>query len=681
MRGHTLRTSGALAALALILSGGSCGRGDVDDAPRADPAIYVGAEEDRRGEAEKSTALVDRLEELSVEGYMQPAPEAPPPPAAAPSREPTAGQRAQPLAAERALRGRADGPMEPDAVALGWAGDGAGAGGTGRGRIQSRGPAEVGDMALDDGGTWDEGEEDAAEQPAPTDLDGRWAARDLARPDHLLHARPDRFLPRMFYFENTYLGGSAAHRERLLRLDEALAEDDRPYRVALGAAQPFDPPAREGLRVTAHLDAPYFEEPRRAFLQVGLQGSSRHGWRRPPLDLIMVLDREAIAGDRELVLEFVVEVLRQLGPADRLGVVVASAEPRALLELSRLDQARSRLARHLDGLADPGWVSPDALARAIRHAGALLDEAAGQTAIVPGTQTIFVVTRGDDAQRIAPAARAAHDLTVQGAVTSVLSLERAPERGGWWQVANQGHGNYHHLGEATPGELVAAELESISRVVARLVRVNVRLGRSAHAIRVLGTRVLDAREVTEVKEREVATDRSLSRAMGIVADRGDDDDGIQTVIPYFYGDDSHVILIELWLEGPGAVADVTVRYKDMVNLDNATARTSVRIDGRPRPASPEIAMVRKNVTGFQVAEALQHVALAVQRGDLEEARRLLDGARAQAAEVDPLHLEVVERLSASLARDGEHLRRAPNARALVGESMRATSHQLMGEFR
>ncbi|TNF29099.1 MAG: VWA domain-containing protein, partial [Deltaproteobacteria bacterium] len=482
--------------------------------------------------------------------------------------------------------------------------------------------------------------ENRRRRPAKDDLGGealalgthRVTLEKIPAPDALTYERPDRVLPRMFYFENTYLGGSAAYRERLLRLDAALREGERPYRLAYSAPQPFDPPAASGLEVTAELDAPYLDQPRRVFLQVGLRGSARYGWRRPPLDVVLVIDGPALNQAPDAVADMLVELLARLGPADRLGVVIADGEPRVFTELARLDRARGRLAATLDTLpaSAPRAYDPAALGRAMNRAGQILADAATDTAIVPGTETVLVVTTGDDASRVASATRAAHALTLQGAVTSVFALDRTSARGGWWQVANAGHGNYHHLGDATTGELVGWELESLARVVARLVRVNIRLGKTASAIRVLGTRVLDEEEVARVKAREEATDKNLSRSMGITSDRGEDDDGIQTVIPYFYGDDSHVILVELWVDGPGPIADVTVKYKDMVNLGNATARTSVRLDSLPRPETPESELIAKNVAGFELAESLQRASHRVRHGDPAGAARHLAAARRKA---------------------------------------------------
>jgi hypothetical protein len=48
---------------------------------------------------------------------------------------------------------------------------------------------------------------------------------------------------------------------------------------------------------------------------------------------------------------------------------------------------------------------------------------------------------------------------------------------------------------------------------------------------------------------------------------------MQIVIPSFFTGDSHVILLDVVVAGPGPVADVTLRYKDLVSC----ATTSIEL--------------------------------------------------------------------------------------------------------
>ena len=43
-------------------------------------------------------------------------------------------------------------------------------------------------------------------------------------------------------------------------------------------------------------------------------------------------------------------------------------------------------------------------------------------------------------------------------------------------------------------------------------------------------------------------DQRLSTRLGIKLDRGEDDDGVQVIVPAFYGGDSHLIHLVLWVK-------------------------------------------------------------------------------------------------------------------------------------
>ena len=114
------------------------------------------------------------------------------------------------------------------------------------------------------------------------------------------------------------------------------------------------------------------------------------------------------------------------------------------------------------------------------------------------------------------------------------------------------------------------------------LRLRIRLAPGVQLVDVLGSARLDDIRAERVREAEVAIDRRLARNLGIAADRGEDEEGIQIVIPNFYAGDDHVILLDLVAEGPGPLAEVTLRYKDVINQQNAVARASLQPCRRER---------------------------------------------------------------------------------------------------
>jgi len=518
----------------------------------------------------------------------------------------------------------------------------------------------------------------SSDLPAASPSPSRPTPGPVAGTEPARGSKPAAFLPRTFYFENTYLGGDAAIAERTRRVETALRDEGLalPLDLATAGEQPLDPPATDGLAVYADLDRPWLERPGRVVLQVGLRGSDRYGWRRPPLDVVVVFTSGVAALDPRGTLQTLASLAQRLTPRDRLGAVVAGAPGgrAGVFDLEPVRSAGASAGRLRDvGRAVLGADAQGAVGRrlpvALRQASWLLRRAAQAEAVVPGTRLVLLVT-GPQAPRDLEVVRgAADELARDGAMVSVLELSDRTA-GAWWKVAAAGHGNYRHAAGAHVDGAVDRELADQSRVVARLVRVNIRLAKGVEAIRVLGSRVLDPREVARVKAREEAVDRQLSAAVGVESDRGEDDDGIQTVIPYFYGGDSHVILLELWVERPGAVADVTVRYKDMVNLRNAAARASAALAGTPREATPVARNVLRNARGMRMAELLQRAGYAVAQGQRGQARALVDEARAAVAggftDRDRALLEAVE----ALVRRGAAGDREPISEALVVAGLR-----------
>ena len=61
----------------------------------------------------------------------------------------------------------------------------------------------------------------------------------------------------------------------------------------------------------------------------------------------------------------------------------------------------------------------------------------------------------------------------------------------------------------------------------------------------LGSERLDNLAATRVKAAERSLDVRISKNLGIQQDRGDDEEGIQIVIPAFHAGDSHVILLDV----------------------------------------------------------------------------------------------------------------------------------------
>jgi hypothetical protein len=187
--------------------------------------------------------------------------------------------------------------------------------------------------------------------------------------------------------------------------------------------------------------------------------------------------------------------------------------------------------------------------------------------------------------------------------------------------------------------IIDRELTSASRTVARAIRLRIHLAEGVHLVGVLGSERLGARESERVRAEERAIDLRLARNLGIEADRGKDEDGIQIVIPAFYAGDAHSILLDVVAEGPGPIAEVTARYKDLVRLENTVSRASLALGRSDAASGPLEAGVESDYRELRVARALLAASEAVGRGETGTASQTLLRATIFAPERDRLLLE------------------------------------------
>jgi Ca-activated chloride channel family protein len=264
---------------------------------------------------------------------------------------------------------------------------------------------------------------------------------------------------------------------------------------------------------------------------------------------------------------------------------------------------------------------------------------------VLGSSLVLLVTGSSLANDLSELERMAHLNAVAGVPLSVVSLVAQENLDHIDRLVAAGQGNRRILDRARAADgLVDRELHASSRAVARALRVRIRLAPGVKLVDVLGSRRLDEDLAQRVREAEVAIDQRLARNLGIQADRGEDEEGIQIVIPNFYAGDSHTILLDVVAENPGPLADVTLRYKDVVYLRNGVARANLTIEDGPRTAGPLELNVLKNLVAWEFAQRTRQVAGYLGEGDPQQAalpltmlRDLIRGLRHEVAgwQTDP----------------------------------------------
>lgn len=440
------------------------------------------------------------------------------------------------------------------------------------------------------------------------------------------------------YWANTYVPGDPAYRLLGARFGGAgIPAAARPY------AQPFDAPRSSALAVTMASDHAEIEGRTRLLVQVGLKGTPQHGRRRPAMNVALVLDAsgEVSTEDARKLRALVTELAKQKEAGDRMSLFVAGRPggsdgmlvPPERFEYGAVAVATQQVLGERGGAADaPALSLVEATVRAIEHAAGTGDDTAPL-----GATAVILITHRALGTRVPALTSLAHESAVAGVPIGAIGVGNAalPELD---RIALAGQGNRRLLDDAAGAEaLVARELASVSRVVARAVRLRIRLAPGVKLVDVIGSRRLDTLEATQVKQAEKSIDLRLSKDLGIDADRGEDEDGIQIVIPSYYAGDEHVILLDVVAPNPGPVADVQVRYKDLVYLKNGVARARLAVlRGRRAPGPLQLAVL-KNLVSHRVSEYLSAASQNVALGNSAGAKRLLELGDALIAEI---HQEV-----------------------------------------
>ncbi|MDP6705562.1 MAG: hypothetical protein QF893_04380 [Alphaproteobacteria bacterium] len=430
------------------------------------------------------------------------------------------------------------------------------------------------------------------------------------------------------YWSNSYVPGDpdmhllasrlGAWDRRQLGRPASLEQSVRPV------TQLFDPPEAAALTLQLNADVASIQGPTRLRVQVGLKGAARRGGHRPAMNVGLVVDlrdkSDRTLGPRIRALVEALERARQ--PGDRFSLTVAGPSGGMVVAPDSFRHGPLKVAMaRLFAAADGERVGPaTSLVEAVSMAAASVRESAAEDAVL-GASLLVLATGSSIAEPFAALERIAHENAVGGLPTSVICLGSGVATAQVDRLVAAGQGNRRVLAAAAEAEeLVDRELHAASRAVARAVRLRIRLAPGVKLVDVLGSRRLDAPQAARVREAERAIDRRLARNLGITADRGADEEGIQIVIPNFYAGDSHVVLLDVVAERPGPIADVTARYKDVVFLKNGVAHARLTIPAGERPAGPLERNVLKNLLAYELAREARRY------GDYFEAGRTAEAA-------------------------------------------------------
>lgn len=420
------------------------------------------------------------------------------------------------------------------------------------------------------------------------------------------------------YWENTYIPGDPIFR----RLHHKYGHTKQPALLARQYWQPFDPPGHAALAVYVSADQRAINGRSRVLMQVGLKGTSQAAGLRPAMNVGIVLDiRSANSVElqrrmRTMALAFA--KAKQAGDQFSLTVVGRSGGVLVPAHSFRLGTMRIAM-EYLFGNVQPEALDPKQydLLQGMKKAYEVTgknDDPSGTL----GSSLVILVTADalmeghDNLQFLA------HENAVAGVPTSVISVSENVPMEGIDQIILAGQGHRRILTDINEAESIAErELNDVSRAVARAIRLNIRLAAGVKLIDVIGSKPLNSQRSEQLREAEQSLDRRMAKNYGIEADRGKDDDGIQIIIPSYYAGDDHVFLLDLVVEKPGAVADVTLKYKDLVYMNNGVTRAHLDLGRVQQPQGPLQFNVWKNLLALKLAETAKSSAQLISQQPAE----------------------------------------------------------------
>jgi Ca-activated chloride channel family protein len=319
---------------------------------------------------------------------------------------------------------------------------------------------------------------------------------------------------------------------------------------------------------------------------------------RAPLDVVAVVDRSAsmYGAPLEAAKVAVEQLLRMLGPDDRLAVVAYDDEVRLVLGLTDHDAAAATAAiRSIEpggstNLAG-GWLKAVELLSSDGRADA--------------TRTVLLLTDGmANVGLCTPAALA--DLCAgaqnRGIRTSTVGLGESFDEELLAAMADAGHGTDHYAAsEEDLPKVFATEFDDLSRVVAHNVSLEVQLDERVHSLEVLG-----ALSVAEVEH------------------------GVQIALGDAYGGERRRVLLAIGVPGleqlgPTQIAVIVLRYTtvaDAAKFHTVTMPVVVNIVDVTDVDNPDPA-VTEEILVLRAAKARLDARDRLQSGDVDTAVRAL----------------------------------------------------------
>ena len=416
------------------------------------------------------------------------------------------------------------------------------------------------------------------------------------------------------YWANTYLPGDPNMRWIQAQLKQ---HNSLNLPVVSQNVQPFDYPTNAALGLYLNSDHKTLNEagPTRIRLQVGIQAGQQKGGHRSALNLAVVLDlgqpqKTDLKAESKALLS---ALLKAKQPADQISVYLVGAGQ----ILSAEDFRHGPIQVAMDKIFDQNSVTEAVvdLQQTLTATNAWLKSQDDPNAVL-GSSAVLLVSANSEFTSSSKIESMVQKNAIDGITLSTVSLAGMEHRTQLERLALMGQGHSRVLaGVEDAQRLINEELLVSSRAVARALRLQIKLAEGVQLIDVLDSYSLNELQAQKVRDAEQSLDQRMSKNLGITADRGKDDDGIQIVIPSYFAGDTHVILLDVLVNNPGPVAEVSAKYKDLIYLRNATSQKNLHLNSGQNDLGPLELNVMKNVLAHHLSQTVNQASQAIRMGD------------------------------------------------------------------
>ena len=438
-----------------------------------------------------------------------------------------------------------------------------------------------------------------------------------------------QFLDPNGYWENTYVPGDPTMRSLNTSLNAESGSYPRLnssgkklHEMAEQILQPFDAPKDAAIGVYLNADRKGIESESRMLLQVGIKGIQRASGRRAALNAALVADLRGNPSldTKRMIRAVVMSFAEKKESSDRIRLYLLT--DRGITFVQPEDFRLGYLTVEFDKLVQTQSTtptSPAGMTAALREAVEAVATTDDPNAPLGSSTTILISSKAlsPEMENLTAIARQS---AIAGVPVSVIGVGAQAQKSESETLALAGQGTRREVTDvAAADKAVDGELAAAGNVVARAIRLQIKLAPGVKLVEVIGSKKLNQERAAQVKEAEENIDLRVAKSLGIDADRGNDEEGIQIVIPSFYAGDSHVILLDVVASGAGPLATVNAKFKDLVFLKNGAAQSSLTLQNSEQGAGPLELNVLKNLLALRLSTTLEQAAAALGTGKSDDA--------------------------------------------------------------